>query len=381
MHIMQITAPHRMMDSLVDIKQRLLLSQQVASPSYVNTPRPTSNYKYIRKTTFRHVLRPQPQLQQQHAPSRPPTRGIPSCSSMPQPHAPKRPLHLALVAVLALVASPFDLRVPPVAMHDTPPPDLGAGDARARRRVLAGVHAGPSSLSRLSLKRHRRRRGHLRAAIAVTLARQSRSVFLLERSLKEPDRQALEKLGLRHCLDDIDSIPVKGYQVFFNGRPVTVPYPLDGSTAAGKLGRRPEGLSFHHGRFVRKLRAAAAEEANITVVETEVDGLIKLEGENQVLGVKSSTGGKRDYFIAPLTIVADGYRSKFRGETSSRKPVSKSKFWALELRDATLPSPCFGHVLLGSFSPILLYQIGTHETRALINVPEDLTAAKSAKGG
>ncbi|POR38110.1 Putative squalene monooxygenase [Tolypocladium paradoxum] len=230
------------------------------------------------------------------------------------------------------------------------------------------------------------------AAMAVTLARQSRSVFLLERSLREPDRivgellqpggvQALEKLGLRHCLDDIDSIPVKGYQIFFNGRPVTIPYPLDRSAAAGNLGQRPEGLSFHHGRFVRKLRAAAAEEPNVTVVETEVDGLIKLEGTNQVLGVKSSTGGKQDYFFAPLTIVADGYRSKFRGETSSWKPVSRSRFWALELRDATLPSPCFGHVLLGSFSPVLLYQIGTHETRALINVPEGLTAAKAANGG
>lgn len=231
--------------------------------------------------------------------------------------------------------------------------------------------------------------------MAITLARQSRSVFLLERSLREPDRivgellqpggvQVLEKLGLGHCLDGIDGIPVKGYQVFFNGQPVTIPYPIESSAATGKRHRRPEGLSFHHGRFVRKLRAAAAEEANITVIETEVDGLVKLQGTNQILGVKSLTSGKRDYFFAPLTIVADGYRSKFRGETSSRKPVSESKFWALELRDATLPSPCFGHVLLDSFSPVLLYQIGTHETRALINVPEGpegLEASRSANGG
>ncbi|KAK4071121.1 hypothetical protein Purlil1_13508 [Purpureocillium lilacinum] len=230
------------------------------------------------------------------------------------------------------------------------------------------------------------------AAMAVTLARQSRSVFLLERSLKEPDRivgellqpggvQALERLGLRHCLDGIDGIAVRGYQVFYHGRPVTIPYPPEGSPAGGKLRQRPEGLSFHHGRFVRKLRDAAAEEPNITLVETEVNGLVKVEGTDQVLGVKASTAGKHDYFFAPLTIIADGYRSKFRGETSSRKPTSKSKFWALELRDVTLPSPGFGHVMLGNFSPVLLYQIGTHETRVLINVPEGLAAAKSANGG
>lgn len=123
----------------------------------------------------------------------------------------------------------------------------------------------------------------------------------------------------------------------------------------------------------------AAKEPNITVLEANVDGLVKSEGSDQVLGVTSRTDGKSVCFFAPLTIVADGYRSKFRGEISSRKPVIKSRFWALELRDAELPSPGFGHVLLGSFSPVLVYQIGTRETRALINIPET-QSARSANG-
>ena len=45
-----------------------------------------------------------------------------------------------------------------------------------------------------------------------------------------------------------------------------------------------------------------------------------------------------------------------------------------------LPSPSFGHVLFSSFSPILLYQIGTQETRALINIPKGLKGTKSANG-
>ncbi|KUJ06354.1 ERG1 squalene epoxidase [Mollisia scopiformis] len=197
-------------------------------------------------------------------------------------------------------------------------------------------------------------------AMAITLARQSRSVFLLERSLKEPDRivgellqpggvRALEKLGLQQCLDEIDAIPVKGYEVLYHSRSVSIPYPTDHSADPGRASKR--------------LRAAAAAEPNITIVETEVDGIIKAEQSSQVLGVKSVTNSARDYFFASLTIVADGYKSKFRAESASRKPVSKSKFWALELRGVTLPSPCFGH------------------TRALINVPDGLPSAKPSVGG
>ncbi|KJK73715.1 putative squalene monooxygenase [Metarhizium anisopliae BRIP 53293] len=229
------------------------------------------------------------------------------------------------------------------------------------------------------------------AAIAITLARQNRSVFLLERSLKEPDRivgellqpggvQALETLGLGTCLHGIDSIPVRGYEVFYHGQAVTIPYPIETSSTSTPLPERPQGRSFHHGRFVRALRECAAREANITLVETLVTGLVTAENADQVLGVKSLTKERPDYFFAPLSIIADGYKSKFRAK-ASRKAESRSKFWALELQDAVLPSPGFGHVLLGSFSPVLLYQIGTRETRALINVPEGLEDAKSANGG
>jgi 2-polyprenyl-6-methoxyphenol hydroxylase-like FAD-dependent oxidoreductase len=66
-------------------------------------------------------------------------------------------------------------------------------------------------------------------AAAVTLARQGRSVILLEKNLKEPDRivgellqpggvAALEKLVMRECLEGIDAVPLKGYQVFIKGR-------------------------------------------------------------------------------------------------------------------------------------------------------------------
>ena len=225
-------------------------------------------------------------------------------------------------------------------------------------------------------------------AIAITLARQSRSVLLLEKSLKEPDRivgellqpggvEALEKLGLRECLEEIDAIVVKGYDVIYYGQEVEIPYPKN----AVEDGRRPEGRSFHHGRFIRRLREAAMKEPNITVVETTVTNTVTSSWTGQVLGVDSTTHGEKDFYFGTLTIIADGYASKFRKEYILQQPVSKSKFWGLELIDADLPKPQHGHVVLGDGAPVLLYQIGTHETRALIDVPEGLASASTANGG
>ncbi|MCJ1308013.1 Squalene epoxidase [Agyrium rufum] len=226
------------------------------------------------------------------------------------------------------------------------------------------------------------------SAIAITLARQGRSVILLEKSLKEPDRivgellqpggvEALEKLGLRHCLEEIDACVVKGYEVFYYGQGVNIPYPAD----VVDNGKRPEGRSFHHGRFIRRLREAAMKESNITVVESTVTSLVQSDCSNQILGVTALTKGEMDYYFGSLTVVADGYASKFRKQYMPHSPTSKSKFWGLELIDADLPYPGHGHVILSSGAPVLLYQIGTHETRALVDIPDNVPTASHAQGG
>ncbi|KAI5300877.1 Squalene epoxidase, partial [Ascosphaera pollenicola] len=63
------------------------------------------------------------------------------------------------------------------------------------------------------------------------------------------------------------------------------------------------------------------------------------------------------------------------------QPQVKSKFYALELIDAQLPAPGYGHVLLSDKPPVLLYQIGTHETRILCDVPDHLPSASVKAGG
>ena len=234
--------------------------------------------------------------------------------------------------------------------------------------------------------------GILGCALAVALGRQGRSVILLEKSLKEPDRivgellqpggvEALKQLGLLHCLEEIDAVTVKGYEVIYYGQEVEIPYPAEDGATGDEKGKRPKGRSFHHGRFIRRLRETAMKEPNVMVVETDVKDTVKSGWTGQVVGVESITKGEKDYYFGLLNVVADGYASKFRKEFIAHAPVSKSKFWGLELIDADLPLPLHGHVVLGDGAPVLLYQIGTRETRALVDVPEGLDSASVKNGG
>ncbi|KAI6785209.1 Squalene monooxygenase-like protein [Emericellopsis cladophorae] len=243
-------------------------------------------------------------------------------------------------------------------------------------------------------------------AISYALAKQGRSVILLERWMHQPDRivgellqpggvAALKKLGLGHCLEDIDAIPCKGYTVLYHGVPTKISYPTiddDGQVihqwgGSGREGKRPVGRAFHHGRFIMQLRRACVAHPNITVVETEVTSTIRSEVSDEVLGVETRTTNKetgektRDCFFGQLNIIADGYASKFRKGVLDATPVVRSKFYALELIDCPLPEPFHALVVIGNAFPVLLYQIGSRETRALIDVPADIPEASPAAGG
>ncbi|KDQ26354.1 hypothetical protein PLEOSDRAFT_1093653 [Pleurotus ostreatus PC15] len=208
-------------------------------------------------------------------------------------------------------------------------------------------------------------------------------IALLERSLAEPDRivgellqpggvLALKSLGLESCLEGIDAIPVHGYCVFENGKSVRIPYP-DGH----------EGRSFHHGGFVMTLRAAAKRASGVDVLEATVTELV--EDGNKVVGVRARVKGDEDIseILGDLVIIADGGSSNFRNQVmgpTGAKPVTKSQFVGLILKDATLPLPQHGTVALlkKGFGPALLYQISEHDTRMLVDVkmplPSDLKA-------
>jgi squalene monooxygenase len=229
------------------------------------------------------------------------------------------------------------------------------------------------------------------SALACALSKVSKQnqrplrVLLLERSLAQPDRivgellqpggvHSLQNLGLESCLEGIDAVPAYGYCVIDeDGRTVHIPYP-----------NNEEGRSFHHGRFIMKLREAAINAESVEVLEGTVTGLIE-SATGRVEGVRVSVEKQDKVFHAPITIVADGCFSNLRGAvlgSNLLKPVTKSHFVGLVLENAKLPIPKHGTVVfVKGFGPVLLYQIsntggsgGCDETRLLVDVKAPLPA-------
>ncbi|KAF5345161.1 hypothetical protein D9758_009649 [Tetrapyrgos nigripes] len=225
-------------------------------------------------------------------------------------------------------------------------------------------------------------------------------IALLERSMDEPDRivgellqpggvMALKSLGLEHTLENIDAIPVDGYCVVDSpkSKSVQIPYP-----------NGHQGRSFHHGKFIMNLRRAASKAKGVQVIEATVTDLLRdqASNSNRVIGVsairKERTEGampvgssemdndKKESFFADLVVIADGCFSNFRTQVMGQracKPVTKSYFVGVVLEDASLPYKHHGTVVLTkSAGPVLLYQIGTHDTRMLVDIqaplPSDL---------
>ncbi|KAG6915714.1 hypothetical protein DXG01_010272 [Tephrocybe rancida] len=219
-------------------------------------------------------------------------------------------------------------------------------------------------------------------ALSTLPRRKPLRIALLERSLAEPDRivgellqpggvLALRQLGLEGCLDGIDAIPCRGYCVVEDGKSVHIPYP-----------GTHEGRSFHHGRFIMSLRAAAQSAKGVEVVEATVTGLLTDETTGSVQGVRATRNGEKETWRAKLVVIADGCFSNFRTAVmgdEAAKSTTKSHFVGAILEDAVLPIPNHGTVALcKGFGPVLLYQISQHDTRMLVDVktplPSDLKA-------
>ncbi|KAI8976764.1 squalene epoxidase-domain-containing protein [Pilobolus umbonatus] len=226
--------------------------------------------------------------------------------------------------------------------------------------------------------------GIVGCAAAKAFGTDGRRVLLLERDLSEPDRivgellqpggvNALKSLGLEGCLDGIDGIPCYGYGVIRHEQLVEIPYPVDEYTEKQAIGK-----SFHHGRFIQNLRKAAMATENVIVKEFTVNTLVK--DEEKVIGVSGqSKEGEESKYYAPLTLVADGIFSKFRRDFTTKTPDVKSNFVGFLIDDIVLPMPNHGHVILAQPSPILMYQVSTHQTRILVDIPGKLPSASNGE--
>ncbi|KAG8897120.1 Squalene epoxidase [Tulasnella sp. 403] len=213
-------------------------------------------------------------------------------------------------------------------------------------------------------------------------------IALMDRSFVEPNRivgelmqpggmQALRELGMEDCVEGIDAIREYGYAVLYQGSTVHIPYP-----------NNEEGRSFHHGRFVMKLREKARTGKGVEMIEATVSDLIESPEDGKVVGVRATrkaedpSSAKLEEFYADIVFAADGWSSKFRSKilgAALREPKLKSHFVGFVLEDVTLPIPNHGTVaLVPGTGPVLIYQIGARETRMLVDVqgglPKDMAA-------
>ena len=226
--------------------------------------------------------------------------------------------------------------------------------------------------------------GIVGSAMAFMLAQHNRDVVLIERQFSEPDRivgellqpgglAALNELGLGQCVENIDAATLDGYVVHYmlSGENVVLNYPkreVDNSLHTGR--------TFHHGRFVMKLRASALAFGNVRRLEGSATELI-YEGDTVVgVAVKPSDIETKVIVKAKLTVVADGCFSKFRDQLSGTKPEVCSHFVGILMEDCPQFKTNFAEVVITAAGVILVYKISPHSTRALIDItgpmPSDL---------
>eukprot|EP00250_Pteridium_aquilinum_P016502 c23133_g2_i1 orf=469-2115(-) len=211
------------------------------------------------------------------------------------------------------------------------------------------------------------------SALAHTLGKDGRKVFVIERDLSEPDRIVgellqpggylkLVELGLTDCVEDIDAQRVNGYALFYEGKDTKVGYPLEG------YGVDVAGRSFHNGRFIQRMREKASQLPSVTLQQGTALSLIEENGI--VNGVKYRIAGGRELEVyAPLTVVCDGCFSNLRRTLCTSKPEVPSCFVGLVLEECELPHENHGHVILADPSPILFYPISSTEVRCLVDIP------------
>lgn len=250
--------------------------------------------------------------------------------------------------------------------------------------------------------------GVIGPCIATALARQGKSVLIIERDWSEPDRivgelmqpggvKALRELGMVHAVNNIGARAVTGYYIKFHDQQLELAYPEkgDASKLSPEVGvpgcvfaenntllesdpvlsasdwnadRSVRGVLIEHGKFLQNLRQIVRAEKNVTWVEGTATALTRLPADASIVTgvvVKNLAGDSQKY-TAKCTFACDGIYSKFRREhDKNNTPTVGSYFVGLALDNADLPAPGKGHVILGHHAPVLAYQVSASETRAL----------------
>ena len=235
-----------------------------------------------------------------------------------------------------------------------PPPlasEQGPMNAPAFRRYdVAIVGAGPvGSLCALA----HARKG---ARVALLEANPNASKRMAGEWLHPPAVRMLREVGIR-----LDTQPRstmgQGFVVFpeDGSEPIVLPYPE---------GLR--GLACEHAVIVSNLRDAIENEPGVDFIPHA--RVRSVEDERVIF----SCNGADESIAATRIVGADGRASIVRRSLGlSIKPKTCSRMVGVTLRGVSLPLEGYGHVLCGGPGPILMYRLGEHCVRVIVDVPSD----------
>ncbi|CAN1131417.1 Squalene monooxygenase SE2 [Linum perenne] len=227
------------------------------------------------------------------------------------------------------------------------------------------------------------------AALAHTLGKDGRQVVVIERDMTEPDRIVgellqpggylkLVELGLQDCVEDIDAQRLFGYAMFKDGKRIRISYPL------GKSQEKVAGRSFHNGRFIQKMRTKAASLPKCYSSHQLFLFFLCFTLFMCVSFILTSFGSVydwskgRSHLYSKKTGLLTEFSTKRKMGSNSRLmlllPLSvmvdvPSCVVGLILENCQLPSPNYGHIIVGDPDLILFYPISSTETRCFIDVP------------
>ncbi|MCY3728646.1 MAG: FAD-dependent monooxygenase [Nitrospira sp.] len=223
-------------------------------------------------------------------------------------------------------------------------------DATVRRYDVAIVGAGPvGSFCALA----HARKG---ARVALLEANPNASKRMAGEWLHPPAVQMLREVGIR-----LDTQPRsttgKGFVVFpeDGSEPIVLPYPE---------GRH--GIACEHAAIVSNLREAIENEPGVDFITR---ARVRSVEDTRVT---FSCNGTDKSISAARIVGADGRASIVRRSLGlSIKPKTCSRMVGLTLRGVSLPLEGYGHVVCGGPGPILMYRLGEHCVRIIVDVPSD----------
>ena len=207
--------------------------------------------------------------------------------------------------------------------------------------------------------------GPVGSLCALAHAQNGYSVVLLEANpntakrlagewLHPPSVRILSELGIE-ADEDADCAPGRGFVVFpeDGGEPILLPYP-DGC----------HGVAWEHERLVTRLRRAVEDEPSVDVMMNA--RVRSFEGQR----VSFTRDGEAGSVTAKLIVGADGRASVVRRSLGlSTRPQTCSRMLGVTLNDVRLPFEGYGHVVCAESSPILIYRLGEHSVRLVVDVP------------